>query len=75
LITNALAASADFFITSDLKYHEFFEAYGKIVIADIGHFESEQFAPQVFGEILQKKFPNFAVLKSEHITNPVQYYL
>lgn len=75
LISKALELGADCFITSDIKYHEFFDADGKMILADIGHFESEQFAPGLFGDVLQKKFPNFAVLKSELITNPVQYYL
>ena len=75
LIKNAIAAGADFFITSDVKYHEFFDAEGKMVIADIGHWESEQFTPNLLIGILQANFPTFAVLKSEVGTNPVQYFL
>lgn len=74
LISNALAAGADMYVTADVKYHEFFGAEGKMVIADIGHFESEQFTVELLYEILLKKFHNFAVLKSDVITNPVQYY-
>ena len=74
LITNALAAGADFYITADIKYHEFFDANNKMVIADIGHYESEQFTINLLQEFLHQKFPNFAVLKTEVDTNPVQYF-
>jgi putative NIF3 family GTP cyclohydrolase 1 type 2 len=62
-------------VTSDIKYHEFFEADGKMVLADIGHFESEQFTVNLLFDLLQEKFPNFAVLKSGVETNPVQYLI
>jgi hypothetical protein len=75
LIKNAIANKADFYITSDIKYHEFFDAENKLVIADIGHWESEQFTPDLLNAILQRKFPTFAVLKSEVVTNPVRYFL
>jgi dinuclear metal center YbgI/SA1388 family protein len=75
LIPNALAAGADFYITADVKYHEFFDTNDKMVLADIGHFESEQFTTDLLLEILLKKFPTFAVLKSQIRTNPVQYFL
>jgi dinuclear metal center YbgI/SA1388 family protein len=75
LTGNAIAARADFYITADVKYHEFFDANGKIVIADIGHWESEQFTPELLVGILQANFPTFAVLKSEVITNPVKYFI
>jgi putative NIF3 family GTP cyclohydrolase 1 type 2 len=74
LISNALAAGADFYITADVKYHEFFDANGGLVIADIGHFESEQFTIDLLFEVLREKFLNFAVLKSDTKTNPVNYY-
>lgn len=74
LISKALAAGADFFITGDIKYHEFFDANGRIVVADIGHFESEQFTINLLQEILAQKFPTFAVLKTEVKTNPVHYF-
>lgn len=73
LIKAALAANADVFITADVKYHQFFDAESKILIADIGHFESEQFTVDVFYEYLSKNFPKFAVLKSEVKTNPINY--
>jgi dinuclear metal center YbgI/SA1388 family protein len=75
LIPNALAVNADLFITSDIKYHEFFDADGKMVIADIGHYESEQFTINLLQEFLEQKFPTFAVLKTEVNTNPVRYFL
>ena len=74
LINNAKAAGADLYITSDLKYHEFFEADGQIVLADIGHYESEQFTIDLLYDLLREKFPNFALLKTGVNTNPVQYF-
>ncbi|MBV9961685.1 MAG: Nif3-like dinuclear metal center hexameric protein [Parafilimonas sp.] len=75
LLSNALAFKADFYITADVKYHEFFDANDKIVIADIGHWESEQFTIDLLHEVLQAKFPNFAVLKTKIRTNPVHYFI
>lgn len=74
LIPKALAAGAQFYITADVKYHEFFDANNKMVIADIGHFESEQFTMELLQHYLEQKFPTFAVLKSETRTNPVFYF-
>ena len=74
LISNALASNADMFISSDIKYHEFFDADGKMVIADIGHFESEQFTTELLHQLLAEKFPTFAILKSGIKTNPVNYF-
>jgi dinuclear metal center YbgI/SA1388 family protein len=75
LISNALCEKADFFITGDIKYHQFFESGGEMVIADIGHFESEQFTMDLIRDVILKKFRNFAVLKSGTVTNPVNYYI
>lgn len=75
LIGAAIAAGADFYITGDVKYHEFFDANGKIVIADIGHFESEQFTIDLLFDLLREKFPNFAVQKTGVKTNPVNYFV
>ena len=75
LISSALGSGADFFITSDIKYHEFFDANDKMVIVDIGHYESEQFTINLLQEFLEQKFPTFAVLKTEVNTNPVKYFL
>lgn len=74
LLKNAIAAQADVFITGDFKYHQFFDADGKIMIADIGHYESEQFTIELIADILNKKFRNFAVLLTELSTNPVKYF-
>ncbi|MFZ4399148.1 MAG: Nif3-like dinuclear metal center hexameric protein [Bacteroidales bacterium] len=73
LIKDAIAAGADIFISGDIKYHDFFEAENKIIIADIGHYESEQFTKELLYSIITKKFPNFAVLISEKNTNPIHY--
>jgi len=73
LIKQAIAAKADIFITGDVKYHQFFDAEDKIILADIGHFESEQFTVDIFYEHLLKNFSKFAVLKSEIKTNPINY--
>ena len=75
LLPNTLKAGVQAFITSDLKYHEFFEPEGNLLVCDIGHFESEQFTTDLLIEILLQKFPNFAVLKSEVRTNPVNYFI
>jgi dinuclear metal center YbgI/SA1388 family protein len=74
LLGDAQSAGADFFVTADYKYHEFFNAAGQIVIADVGHFESEQFTQELLLELIQKKFPNFAVRLTEIDTNPIKYY-
>ncbi len=73
LLPAAIAAGADIFVTADMKYHDFFDAEEKIIIADIGHYESEQFTKELFYEILIKKFPNFALRLSEVKSNPVLY--
>lgn len=74
LIPMALKAGADVFVTGDIKYHDFFEANGQIIIADIGHYESEQFTIDLIKEFLEQKFHTFAVLKTEETTNPVRYF-
>jgi len=74
LISSALRLSADIFVTADMKYHEFFDANGRMVIADIGHYESEQFTISLLQEVLEQKFPTFAVLKTGIMTNPVHYF-
>ncbi len=74
LLPDAIRQQADVLITGDFKYHQFFDADGQILIADIGHYESEQFTIETFSEILKKKFPNFALLFTKNNTNPVNYY-
>ncbi|MBM3918309.1 MAG: Nif3-like dinuclear metal center hexameric protein [Sphingomonadales bacterium] len=73
LLSDAIAAGADLFLTADFKYHEFFEADQRIVIADLGHYETEQFVPHLIADNLSREFANFAVLISETPTNPVSY--
>lgn len=75
LIRKAISEGADAYITGDVKYHEFFDADHKILLADIGHYESEQYTQELFYELLRQKFPTFALLKTSVITNPVQYYI
>jgi len=74
LLPVALSNKADVYITSDIKYHEFFDAEG-MVLLDIGHYESEQFTIDLLCDILREKYPNFAVRKTEVITNPVHYFV
>ncbi|HMU45337.1 MAG TPA: Nif3-like dinuclear metal center hexameric protein [Chitinophagaceae bacterium] len=74
LISKALGCKADAYLTADMKYHEFFDADGKMLIADVGHYESEQFTMDLLKEILEQKFPTFAVLKTRVKTNPVFYF-
>lgn len=73
LIKNAIATQADIYITGDVKYHDFFEAEDKLIIADIGHFESEQYAKDLIYSVLKENFSNFAVLISKTNTNSVNY--
>lgn len=74
LLGKAIANGADVYITSDVKYHEFFDADGKIVLVDIGHWESEQFTAHLFKETINRSFPTFAVFTSNVCTNPVRYF-
>jgi dinuclear metal center YbgI/SA1388 family protein len=73
LIPDAIRANADVFLTADIKYHDFFDANRRILLADIGHYESEQWIKDLLTERLIEKFPNFAVLSSGLNTNPVNY--
>ncbi|RDY58193.1 Nif3-like dinuclear metal center hexameric protein [Flagellimonas nanhaiensis] len=73
-ISAAKRAKADIFITADVKYHQFYEAENELVIADIGHFETEQFTKDLLVDYLTKKIPNFAIILSESITNPINYF-
>jgi len=73
-IKNAIQAGADAFLTADLKYHQFYEAENKLLLADIGHFESERFTKNYIVDYLTKKISNFAIILSEENTNPVKYF-
>ena len=70
----ALRAGADVLVTSDIKYHQFYQAEGKMLIADIGHYETEQFTKNLLVDYLTKKIPNFAISLSESKTNPIKYF-
>lgn len=74
LTGRAAAMGADIYITADVKYHEFFDSGPEMVLADIGHYESEQFTIDLIHGLLAEKFPTFAILKTGVITNPVRYY-
>ncbi len=74
LTAAAIAATADVYVTGDVKYHEFFDADSRILLADIGHYESEQFTIALLFDILSENFPNFAILKTGVKTNPVNYF-
>lgn len=73
LLPKAIAAGAEVYISADFKYHEFFDADGRIVIADIGHYESEVHTKELLKEILTKKFHTFAINFSKTVTNPISY--
>ena len=74
LISDAIAAGADILITADIKYHEFFDANGQIILADIGHYESEKHVIQLIKNILSNHFQDLHILSTEVITNPVSYF-
>jgi putative NIF3 family GTP cyclohydrolase 1 type 2 len=73
LLSDAIGAGADVFVTADFKYHQFFDADGKILVADIGHYESEQFTIELLGDWFKQKFPTFASHLTAVDTNPVFY--
>lgn len=74
LLPEARRAGADALVTADFKYHEFFDAEGDLVIADVGHFESEQYTIELLAEIVREKFPTFALHCTGVNTNPVHYF-
>jgi putative NIF3 family GTP cyclohydrolase 1 type 2 len=74
LLRKAISKKADIFITADYKYHEFFDADGQIVIADIGHYESEIFTKDLLKDFLVKEFGEVKIETCEVITNPVEYF-
>ena len=73
LLNDAVGSGADVFVTADIKYHNFFEADNKILLIDIGHYESEKFSTEILYDLIIKKFPKFAVRFSETNTNPINY--
>ena len=72
-IQNAIGAGADAFLTADLKYHDFYQAEGEMLLADIGHYESERYTKNYIADYLREKILNFAIVLSEVNTNPVKY--
>lgn len=74
LLKNAINSKSDIYISSDFKYHEFFDAENKILVTDIGHYETEQYTPEIFYDIISNKFPTFASYLTETNTNPVNYF-
>ncbi len=72
-LQNAMLQQADVYISADFKYHEYFDADNKILIADIGHYESEFYTKELIIDLIWKKFANIAVVLSETITNPISY--
>ena len=75
LLKDAIAAGADAFITADFKYHEFFDAENKLIICDIGHYESEQFTSELLFNVLIKEFPEISITLTAHNTNPINYFI
>lgn len=75
LTRQALQAGADAFVTSDITYHKFFDQEAKMLLLDIGHYESEQFTSPLIHEFLSEKFPTFALYLSQLRTSPVQYFV
>ena len=73
LTNHAIGQEADVFISSDFKYHDFFDADDKLIIADIGHYESEVFTKEILHEILSEIFHTFALNLSKTVTNPISY--
>jgi dinuclear metal center YbgI/SA1388 family protein len=73
LIANALGAGADAYVTGDLKYHEYFDADGRLLLCDVGHYESEVATGALLLAALQREFPTFAARLTDVITNPVRY--
>lgn len=72
-IKDSIEKKSDVFITSDLKYHNFFEGNNELLLVDIGHYESENHIKTIIKEFLIEKLPNFTVLLSEQNINPVNY--
>jgi len=74
LIGDAKRIGADAYVTGDIKYHEFFDGENELMICDIGHYESEQFTIELLGDFLLEKIPNFALVLTRAVTNPINYF-
>jgi len=73
LLSDAKKAKADIFITSDVKYHEFFDADNQLIICDIGHYESEIHTKELLRDLLSQNFANIALYLTKVVTNPITY--
>jgi len=72
-IDAAKRSNSDVYVSADFKYHEFYKAENQLILADIGHYESEQFTKNLLADYLTKKFRNFAIVLSKSNTNPINY--
>ncbi len=75
MLPDAKCCNADVYVTADVKYHDFFDADGSILLIDAGHFETEQFAKEIIADCIIKKNSNFAVMISEVNTNSINYFV
>lgn len=75
LLDNAKRCKADAYVTADIKYHDFFEADGQLLLVDAGHYETEQFTKELIADVILKKFCNFAVSISNVKTNSINYFV
>ena len=73
LLPNAIAQGADVFLTGEMRYHDYFGHEGELLIAEMGHYESEQYTVEIFAEVLGKRFPELRIVKTSHNTNPINY--
>ena len=75
LLNDVKHCNADAYVTADVKYHDFFEADGKLLLVDAGHYETEQFTKELIADVILKKITNFAVSISEVKTNSINYFV
>ena len=73
LLSQAIAQGADAFLTGEMRYHDYFGHEGELLIAEMGHYESEQYTVEIFAEVLEKRFPELKIVKTSHNTNPINY--
>ena len=73
LLSQAIAQGADAFLTGEMRYHDYFGHEGELLIAEMGHYESEQYTVEIFAEVLGKRFPELRIVKTSHNTNPINY--
>ena len=73
LLSNAIAQGADAFLTGEMRYHDYFGHEGELLIAEMGHYESEQYTVDIFAELLAQHFPELKIVKTSHNTNPINY--